>query len=114
MKLHSDLKPGRPTCIYTFSGSASLLALSVFMCDRKQSYGGHLGFIKFNKSFFFQRNALKPGIYRFASSVSLLALCVFLCFPKRGDGDHLDFICFNKSFLFSVKCLDNWYKIHVV
>ena len=31
------LKPG----IYRFSGSASLLALSVFVCDRKRGYGGH-------------------------------------------------------------------------
>ena len=32
------LKPG----IYRFSGSASLLALSLFMCDRKRSCGGHV------------------------------------------------------------------------
>ena len=28
-------------CIYGFSGSASLLAYTVFMCDRKQSCEGH-------------------------------------------------------------------------
>ena len=30
---------------YRFSGSGSLLALSVFMCDRKWGYGGHLDFL---------------------------------------------------------------------
>ena len=30
-----------------FSGSASLLALSVFMWDRKRGSGGHFGFIIF-------------------------------------------------------------------
>ena len=35
------LKPG----ICRFSGSASLLALSVFACNRKRGYGGHLYFL---------------------------------------------------------------------
>ena len=34
------LKPG----IYRFSGSASLLALSVFACNRKRGYGGYIYF----------------------------------------------------------------------
>ena len=55
-----------------FSGSANLLALSVFICDRKRGYGGHLDFINFNRSYF-QLNALKPGIYRFSGCASLLA-----------------------------------------
>ena len=35
------LKPG----IYRLSGSASLLALSVFACNRKRGFGGHLYFL---------------------------------------------------------------------
>ena len=42
------LKPG----IYRCSGFTSLLALSVFMCNPKRAYGGHLDFYQcFNKSF---------------------------------------------------------------
>ena len=36
-----SLKPG----IYRFSGSASLLALSVFICDPNRGYSGHFDFI---------------------------------------------------------------------
>ena len=36
--------PLKPS-IYRFSGSASLLALSVFACNRKRGYGGHLDFL---------------------------------------------------------------------
>ena len=32
----------KPSIIYGFSGSASLLALSVFMCDPNRGYSGHL------------------------------------------------------------------------
>ena len=35
------LNPG----IYSFSGSSSLLALSVFMCDPNRGYNSHLDFI---------------------------------------------------------------------
>ena len=35
--------PSKPD-IYRFSGSASLLALSVLVCDWKRGYGGHLIF----------------------------------------------------------------------
>ena len=31
--------------IYRFSMSASLLVLSVFMCDRKRGYGSHIDFV---------------------------------------------------------------------
>ena len=37
------LKPG--IYMYMFSGSSSLLALSVFMCDPNRSYSGHFDFI---------------------------------------------------------------------
>ena len=47
------LKP----CIYRFSGSASLLALSIFMSDRKRGYGGHLDFITF-KIFLFSAKCI--------------------------------------------------------
>ena len=50
-----SLKPG----IYRFSGSVSLLALSVFMCHRKRGYGGHLDFIIFYKSFLFSVGCLE-------------------------------------------------------
>ena len=33
--------------IYGFLGSASLLALSVFMCDLNRGYSGHLEFINY-------------------------------------------------------------------
>ena len=59
-------KPG--IYIYRFSGSASLLVLSVFMWDWKRGRGGQFGFINFNKSFFFQLIALKSGIYRVTAS----------------------------------------------
>ena len=45
------LKPG-------ISGSACLLALSVFMCDRKIGYGGHPDFINFNYSLLFSVKCL--------------------------------------------------------
>ena len=45
-EFHSNL-------VYRFSGSASLLTLSIFMRDRKRGYGGHFDFINF------QLNALK-------------------------------------------------------
>ena len=31
--------------IYKSSGSVSLLALSILVCDRKRGYGGHLDFL---------------------------------------------------------------------
>ena len=45
--------------IFRFSGSATLLALSIFMRDRKRGYGGHFGFINFNKFFLFSVKCLE-------------------------------------------------------
>ena len=66
-------------CMYDrFSVSEILLALSIFMCNRKQGYGGHLDFINFNKSFLFSVECLETWHYRFSVSVSVLALSVFM------------------------------------
>ena len=45
--------------IYRFSGSASLLVLSVYMWDWKRGCGGHFGFINYNESFLFSINCLE-------------------------------------------------------
>ena len=50
-----SLKPG----IYKFSGFASILALTVFVGDRKRGYGGHFGFTNFNKPFLFSVKCLE-------------------------------------------------------
>ena len=75
------------------SESATLLALSVFVCDRKRGYGGHFGFINFNKLFLFSGECLETWrIYMFLRSASLLTLSVFMCDPNRGHSGYLDFI----------------------
>ena len=50
------------------------------MSDWKRGCGGHFGFINFNKPFFFQIIALKPGIYRVTASAEgyLSASTVFI------------------------------------
>ena len=59
-------KPGS-LYIYRFSGSASLIVLSVFMWDLKQILINH---------FYFQLIALKPGIYEVtASAEGYLSAC---------------------------------------
>ena len=67
---------------YRFSGSASLLVLSVFMLDWKLSWGGHFDFINFNKSFLFSINCLGTWhIYRVtASAEGYLSACTVFFF----------------------------------
>ena len=44
---------------------------------------GHFGFINFNKSFFFELIALKPGIYRVtASAQGYLSACTVFLFNR--------------------------------
>ena len=50
-----------------------------FSCATKKGYGGHLDFINLINRYYFQLNALKPGIFfRCTRSTSLLALSFFM------------------------------------
>ena len=71
-------KPG--IYIYRFSGSVSLLVLSVFMWDWKQGCDGHFDWSILINRTYFQLIALKPGIYRVtASAEGYLSACT-VCF----------------------------------
>ena len=76
------LKPG----IYRFSGSASLLALFVFACNRKRGYGGHLYFLITK----FLVNAITWKI--------IIGSLQFLCHVAHEYGDDLNwFSAFNRK-----------------
>ena len=83
------LKPG----IYRFSGSESLLTLSVFACSRKRGYGGHLYFLitKFlvNAITWKNNNWISPIFYVMLPMRIEMTWLDFQLSTKNQNGRHL-------------------------